>query len=191
MHEGFDWFNWVVLPLLIFCSRLFDVSLNTMRHVLIGRGVKNIVPLLGFFEVLIWLIVVSQVMKNLNNWLCYIAWAGGFATGSYMGLIIEEKLALGMQVIRIITHHNCDALIDALTRLNHGITVIDGKGAKGAVKILFTIVERKYVEDIARMIHEHNPTAFYSVEDVKDATKGVFSSRRSRMSVLRRIFPGK
>ena len=104
---NFDYHAWVTLPLIIFFSRICDVSLGTIRHVFISKGFRKIVPLLGFFEVLIWIIVVAQVMKNLNNIACYLAWAGGFATGTFVGLWIEEKLALGLQVIRIITNQDC------------------------------------------------------------------------------------
>ena len=107
---NFDYYNWITLPLIIFFSRICDVSLGTLRHVFISKGFRKIVPLLGFFEVLIWIIVVAQVMKNLNNVACYLAWAGGFATGTYVGLWIEEKLALGLQVVRIITNQDSSEL---------------------------------------------------------------------------------
>ena len=99
-----DFFNWFLFPLIIFCSRLCDVSLGTLRSVLASKGNKKIVPYIGFFEVLLWLIAISQIMKNLNNVMCYFAWAGGYAMGSYVGLTIEEKLAIGKQVMRIITN---------------------------------------------------------------------------------------
>ena len=101
MTSGFDYFSWIVLPVLIFMSRMCDVTLGTLRHIFMAKGFTKIVPILGFFEVLLWLIVIGQVMKNLNNVACYIGWAGGFATGTLVGMKIEEKLALGLQVIRI------------------------------------------------------------------------------------------
>lgn len=176
----FDYYSWVVLPLMIFLSRIGDVSLGTLRHVFISKGYRRLVPLLGFFEVLIWIIVVAQVMKNLNNVACYLAFAGGFAMGTYVGLLIEERLALGLQVIRIITHQNCEELILALKNENYGITVVDGHGAMGPVKMLFTIIKRKNVQSVVSIIHQHNPTAFYSVEDIKEANQGVFKPSPKR-----------
>ncbi len=179
--QNLDYYNWVTLPIIIFFSRVCDVSLGTLRHVFIGKGFRKIVPVLGFFEVLIWIIVVAQVMKNLNNVACYLAWAGGFATGTYVGLRIEERLALGLQVIRIITNQKHDELLESLKAHNHGVTIVDGKGSQGPVKMIFTIVQRKNVRSISRLIHKHNPTAFYSIEDIKDASQGVFTQRSTVM----------
>lgn len=186
----FDYYSWIVLPLMIFLSRIGDVSLGTLRHVFISKGYRRLVPFLGFFEVLIWIIVVAQVMKNLNNIACYFAFAAGFATGTYVGLRIEERLALGLQVIRIITNQNCEELIQALKKENYGITVVDAHGAIGPVKMLFTIIKRKDVQSVVSIIHQYNPTAFYSVEDIKDTNQGVFKpSPTDSFSQIRQMFP--
>ncbi|MCB0410611.1 MAG: DUF2179 domain-containing protein [Flavobacteriales bacterium] len=175
LFAGFDYYSWIVLPIIIFFSRLTDVSLGTLRHVFISKGYRKIVPVLGFFEVLIWIIVVAQVMQNLSNWVCYIAYAGGFATGTYVGLRIEEKLALGLQVVRIITKQNCDILIRELREENYGVTVVDAEGSSGSVKMIFTIVKRKNVKIVIEKIKINNPNAFYSVEDIKDTSQGIFT----------------
>jgi uncharacterized protein YebE (UPF0316 family) len=175
MSASFDYYNWIILPFLIFISRVFDVSLGTLRHAFISKGYRTIVPIISFFEVLVWIIVVAQVMKNLNNVACYIAFAGGFAAGTYVGMIIEERLALGLQVIRVITNLNCDDLVEKLRKENHGITVLNGEGATGPVKIIFMIVKRKNVRNVVGVVRNHNPTAFYSIEDIKSVRKGVFT----------------
>lgn len=186
----FDYYDWVILPLIIFVSRVCDVSLGTLRHVFISKGYRTIVPVLGFFEVLIWIIVVAQVMKNLNNVACYIAFAGGFAAGTYVGMFIEERLALGLQVIRIITNHNCDDLMKALIEHHHGLTVVDAEGSTGPVKMIFTVIKRKNVRDVVQLIRKYNPSAFYSIEDIKNAKKGIFTSEDTpSFSNLRRTFP--
>lgn len=185
LNSSFDYYAWIVLPFLIFISRLCDVTLNTLRHVFMTKGYKKIVPFLGFFEVLIWIIVVGQVMKNLNNIACYIAWASGFATGTYVGLLVEERLALGLQVLRIITNQDCTTLIDALRNNNHGVTIVDGHGAKGPVKLLYAVVKRKDMTSLAKLIEEHNPGAFYSVEDVKSTNQGIFSKKDDYRSFLK------
>ncbi len=190
LFSNFDYYNWILLPLIIFFSRLGDVSLGTLRHVFISKGYRKIVPVLGFFEVLIWIIVVAQIMKNLNNIACYFAWAAGFATGTYVGLLIEERLALGLQVIRIITNQNCDSLIESLKHENHGVTAIDAQGAVGPVKMIFTIIQRKNVRQVIELIRQHNPTAFYSIEDIKDINQGVFSTKSSgSFASIRAMFP--
>lgn len=182
-----DYYNWFFLPLIIFISRICDVTIGTVRHVLMSRGQKNIVPFLGFFEVLIWIIVVSEIMKQADNFACYIAWAGGFATGTYIGLLIEERIALGLQIIRVITNQECGELITKLQEANHGTTVVEAQGAKGPVKIILTVVKRKNIDPILKIIGRFNPDAFYSIEDIRDVNRGVFS--KSNRSMLRQMFP--
>jgi uncharacterized protein YebE (UPF0316 family) len=130
-------------------------------------------------------------MKNLNNVACYIGYAGGFAMGTYLGLKIEERLALGLQVIRIITNQNCDELIVSLKQNNHGITIVNAQGGEGPVKMLFTIIQRKNVRRVERLIRQHNPTAFYSVEEIKNTSRGVFTSESGSgpIDTMRRMFP--
>ena len=187
-------FNWVVLPLLIFVARTCDVSLGTLRNVFIGKGLKRVVPIVAFFEVLIWLISMRQIMSNLNNPLCFIAFAGGFATGTYVGMYIERRLALGLQVLRIITAQDPRELVHALSGANVGITVVDGHGAKGPVKIIFTIIKRKDLQQIRDLIRKYNPNAFYSIEDIRHANLGVFpdlTGGPGSMEYIKRIFPGR
>lgn len=184
MH--FDYINWIILPLLIFISRLADVSLATLRHIFVSKGFKKLVPVLGFFEVLIWLVAIRQIFNNVNNIPCFIAWAAGFSAGTYLGMYIEEKLALGMQVIRIITNDNIDGLTEAFKNHNQGITIVDGQGAVGKVKLVYTVVKRTDKAEIIKLIHEHTPGAFYSIEDVKSSSHGVFSNENEG-SVLKRL----
>ncbi len=185
-------FRWVLLPLLIFLARMSDVTLGTLRNVFISKGLRNIVPFLGFFEVSIWLLSIKQIMQHLDNPICFIAFAGGFAMGTYIGLIVEKRLAIGMQVLRIIINQNAQPLIDMLQRANFGVTIIDGHGAKGPVKIIFTIIKRKDIDYVRRLINDTNPQAFYSIEDVRVASQGVFpssSSSSGTLAYIRNIFP--
>ena len=184
-------FRWVIMPLLIFIARMCDVTLGTLRNVFISKGLRHVVPVIGFFEVLIWLISMRQIMQHLDNVMCYISFAGGFSMGTYVGLKIEARLALGVQVIRIITNQDSQQLILALQKENIGITVIDGQGAKGPVKIIFTLANRKDIVIIRELINMHNPTAFYSIEDVRAASQGVFRKGETdgkTMDYVRRIF---
>jgi uncharacterized protein YebE (UPF0316 family) len=183
---NFDYFNWIILPVLIFLSRLADVSLATLRHIFISKGFKTLVPILGFFEVLIWLIAIRQVFNNVNNIACYIAWAGGFSAGTYLGMLIEERLALGTQIIRIITTAEVEELVQSFKAYQQGITVVDGQGVMGPVKVIFTIVKRTNKDAIIGLIHRHAPDAFYSIEEVKNSSKGVF--RNENTPVIKRIF---
>jgi len=186
-----DVMNWVVVPLLIFLARMCDVSLATIRNIFISKGFRRIVPFIGFFEVLIWLIAMNQVMSHVGNWISYFAWAAGFSMGTYVGMRIEERLALGMQVMRIITNQQSEALQMALRNAGHGVTIVDAQGGFGPVKMIFTVVKRKSVKDVIRMIEEFTPSAFYSIEDVRTAEHGYFMQGDKRVSFLNVLFPGR
>lgn len=184
---GFDYFSWIVLPILIFVSRLGDVTLATLRHIFISKGLRQIVPVIGFFEVLVWLIAMKQVFSHLDNMACFLAWAAGFSGGTYLGMLIEERLAIGTQIIRIITNENIDPLIASLKKHHQGITIVDGTGAMGPVKLIFTIVKRTDKTLVLNIIHEHAPNAFYSIEDVKSIEHGVFTAGK-KSTIINRLF---
>jgi len=168
------WYSWIFIPLMIFCARVMDVSIGTMRIVYIARGKRILAPVLGFFEVLIWLVAISQIFKHLDNIACYFAWAAGFASGNYVGMFIERKLALGVQVIRIITRTYADNLIEDLKKSGYGLTLIEGQGANGPVKIIFMLIKRRDLPKVRDIIHLNNPKAFYTVEDVQFASDPVY-----------------
>jgi uncharacterized protein YebE (UPF0316 family) len=182
---AFDYFSWIILPLLIFIARLGDVTMATLRHIFVSKGFKKIVPILGFFEVLIWLVAMRQVFSHLDNVACFIAWAAGFSAGTYLGMYIDERLAIGTQIIRIITAEDIIPLTDALKKRNQGITIVDGHGAVGPVKLIFTIVKRTNKAQVIELIHVHTPNAFYSIEDVKGSEHGVFSDNGNSTPISR------
>ncbi|WP_162427092.1 DUF2179 domain-containing protein [Pontibacter pudoricolor] len=182
--------EWVIIPLLIFFARIMDVTLGTLRIVFISKGDKMIAPALGFLEVLIWLVAITQVMQNLNNVASYLAWAGGFATGNFLGLRIEQKLALGQMVVRVITVDSAHQLIDRLKGHGYRLTCVDARGTRGKVNLLFMIVKRKKLAHVLDIIREYNPQAFYSIEDVRSVSDyGVPKEESERGLSLRRIFP--
>jgi uncharacterized protein YebE (UPF0316 family) len=183
--------NWVVIPLLIFCARMLDVSIGTLRVVFTSRGNKNVAPLLGFVEVLIWLVAIGQVMQNLNNVACYLAWAGGFAAGNFIGLSIEERLALGQVVIRTITAQPAVALIERLREEGYRLTVVDAQGARGPVNLLFLVVSRKKKDDVIKLITEFNPKAFYSIEDVRFVSEYDSLDTGRKPSFFSRMLPNR
>jgi uncharacterized protein YebE (UPF0316 family) len=167
-------FRWAALPLMIFIARILDVSIQTIRIIFISRGHKIISPVLGFFEVLIWLLAISQIIKNLSNPLCYLAYGGGFAAGTYIGLLIEEKLAIGTYLVRIITRMDASPLVSALRDASYGVTNIPAQGAEGKVCVIYTVVRRVSVPEVLAIIERHNPGAFYTIENVRSVSAGTF-----------------
>jgi uncharacterized protein YebE (UPF0316 family) len=170
-------FTWILLPLLIFIARICDVSLGTIRVIFVSRGYRYLAPFLGFFEISIWLLAISQVMRDLNDPSIYIAYAAGFAAGTYVGITLEEKLSLGTVLVRVVTGRDSKNLIEALAAADYGITTHAAEGAQGPVTIVFTVVKRQDLPHVVGIIKEFNPHAFYSVEDVRHASEGVFPAR--------------
>lgn len=182
--------NWVIIPFLIFLARIIDVTLGTLRIVFISKGDKVIAPILGFIEVLIWLVAITQVMQNLSNFVSYLAWAAGFATGNFLGLRIEQKLALGQMVVRVITVEPADNLIDRLKGQGYRLTCIDARGTRGKVNLLFMIVKRKKLDTVISIIRDFNPQAFYSVEDVRSVSEfSLPKDEASRKRNFSKFFP--
>lgn len=173
-----DLFSYGILPLLIFLARICDVSIGTLRIIFVSKGKKNIAPVLGFFEVLIWIIAISKIMQNLDNYINYVAYAGGFATGNFVGMIIEEKLAIGIQMIRIFTNERGPDLVATLNKCGFGATHIEGHGAVEKVHLIFTIVQRNDLDNVLTIINRFNPDAFYTIEDVKAVNEGIFPGKK-------------
>ena len=184
-------FLWVVLPALIFTARVLDVSLGTVRLVFVARGYKGLAPMVGFFEVLIWIVAIGQIMKHLSNPMCYLAYAGGFASGNYVGMWIAERLSLGMVMIRVVTQRDTSQLMTSLTAAQFGVTVLDAQGVQGQVRVLFTIVPKREVAEVIGQVKQFNPNAFYTIEEVDSVQYGIFPARKpSVFKILgRTLFP--
>jgi uncharacterized protein YebE (UPF0316 family) len=181
-------FTWIILPGIIFIARICDVTIGTIRIIFVSKGNKILAPILGFFEILIWLLAIGQIFKNLDNVACYIAYAGGFAMGNYVGIFIEQKLAVGIHVIRIITRKDASKLIEKLKSEGFGITLINGNGKTGPIKIIYTLIRRKEQSKVQEFIQQYNPKAFYSIEDVCLAHEGVFPKNPTRSKKHRHWF---
>ena len=177
-------FTWIVLPLLIFIARVADVSLGTVRVIFVARGLKYFAPVVGFFEILIWLLAIGQIMQNLSNPACYIAYAGGFATGNFVGIWIAEKLSLGVVLIRVVTSKDASELVEYLKTAKYGVTSVDGHGSSGEVKVVFTIVPRREVTGVVNLIKQFNPKAFYTIEEVGFVEEGIFPARKTWLGNL-------
>ena len=179
------WFDYIILPLLILLARITDVSMDTIRVIMVSKGYRNYAPIIGFFQSLVWVITISRVMVNLEIWTAYVGYAGGFALGTYVGMRIEEKLALGYELIRVITRTDAIELIDNLRKEGFAVTSVSGEGRDGQVGILYIIMKRKTMKQVVHIIHGYNPKAFYTIEDMR------FVHTSSYLPRSRRLIPGK
>jgi uncharacterized protein YebE (UPF0316 family) len=179
--------TWVIIPLLIFFARILDVSIGTVRIIFVAKGYRMIAPVLGFFEILIWIVAVGQIMQNLSNAYYYIAFSLGFAAGTYIGMVIEDMLSIGMVIVRVITKYDAEELEEHLMEQNYQLTSLNGQGLFGDVKVIFMVLPRQKLGKLIRIIKEYNPQAFYSVEDVRLVKEGAFP--RNPNPQLRNTYP--
>ena len=163
--------SWVVYPLLIFIAKIIDVALATMRIVFVSKNKKYLASIIGFIEILLWLVIISHVVKNLENPLNYLAYALGYAVGNWSGMKIENKLAMGMSMIRVITAKEGTLLVSKLRDLGQVVTDVPAFGNLGPVRVIFMVIKRRELKSIISIIKEFNPNAFYTVEDVGFVSK--------------------
>ncbi len=175
-------FSAFVLPVLIFLARVLDVSLGTIRIIFVSREMKYLAPVVGFFEVLIWLLAITKIMQNINNVVNYLAYAGGFATGNFVGIMIEQKLAMGHMSVVVVTKKDPTMLINELEESKYRTTTIDAKGEKSAVEMVFIISPRKRLQKAVNIVKKFDPNAFYSIEDIKDLQHVHLSLRKRHLN---------
>jgi uncharacterized protein YebE (UPF0316 family) len=177
-----------LLPVIIFFGRIMDVTLGTLRIIFVSKGQKYLAPLIGFFEVFIWIIVISQILSRTNSLFHYFCYAAGYATGNYVGILLEGRIAFGILVCRIYTNKEPQSLVRMLSEHGYGATVVEGMGSKMRVYIVEAVVERKALKEIDQFIRDFDENTFYTAEDVRIRQKGIFP--RSSL-FFKRWRPGK
>ena len=177
-------FSFLLLPILIFLARIADVSINTIRIIYVLGGRRWTATMLGFFESFIWLMAIRQIFEHLDNWLCYVAYPAGFASGIFVGMIIEERIAYGKVIIRIITRKEVKELIAYLNSKKFRYTHVNAEGPDGHENLVFTVLERERLEELLYKLKDILPTAFYTVEKVNRAAEvGTLVEETGRWSI--------
>lgn len=171
-----------LLPVIIFFGRIIDVTLWTLRIIFVSKGEKYKAPLIGFFEVLIWIVVISEIFSRANDLVAYISYAGGYATGNYVGILIEQRIAFGIILCRIYTRKNGKELVSILNINNFGATLLEATGSVEKIQIIETVIERKEMKKVEKLVVDFDPDVFYVVEDVRIKQRGIFPKTRSLMS---------
>jgi uncharacterized protein YebE (UPF0316 family) len=164
--------------LVIFLAETLVVTVSTVRIISVSRGRKVLASVLGTFEITIWLFAIGQVMQNLSDWTCFVAFAAGFTIGNFFGVLLEAKLAIGTLVVRVITHRNGAEIVGALKAAEYGVTSIDAQGATGAVQVILTVIPRKELDKVVALIKACDPKVFYSVDDLQSAAAGISPAAR-------------
>jgi uncharacterized protein YebE (UPF0316 family) len=178
-------FSFLILPFLIFIARICDVSINTIRIIYMLGGRRLTATLLGFFEAFIWLLVIREIFKHLDNWLCYVAYPAGFACGIFVGMIIEEKIAYGKVIVRIITRKDVTQLIHYMNTQLFRFTMVEAEGPDGKENLVFSVLERERLDDLINKLKDLIPTAFYTIEKVKAAAEsGALPEERGGLRIF-------
>ena len=163
------------LYLIIFFAKIIEVSISTIRLVYINKGERVKGALLGFVEIMIWLVVVSSVLNNITeDPIKVFIYAAAFSLGNFLGVTIESKIAVGLASIQVVVDQSDgEILADALREQGYGVTIIEGKGINESVKnLLFIQLKRKKIPAAIKSIKEHNPEAYITVNDIKTMLGG-------------------
>ena len=168
LFSPLDW----SIALMIFCLRVTDMSLDTLRLLFVVRGRKGIAWTLGFFEAAVYIIAITRVLSNLGNPLTILGYATGFATGNVVGMLIEERLAIGHTQMSIVSSARGVALAQALRDAGFAVTEVPARGKDGMVHLLSMSVLRKDVPNVERVVHEVDTEAFVTSADVRPVRHG-------------------
>lgn len=163
------------IPLLIFTARVCDVSLGTMRTLLLMSGNRWLTPILGFCEVTIWVLAVSGVLTHLTNISAIAAYGAGFATGIVVGQFIEDRIAIGYRILRVINTDRRLNLSTLLRERGYRVTKVDGHGRDGPVEMAFLVVPRRKVREVQGTLRKSAPDAFVTVERVDRPSGGAWA----------------
>ena len=161
-----------VMPLIIFCLRVGDMSLDTLRVLFVVRGRKATAWMLGFFQSALWVVAITSVLSNLGNLWNLIGYAGGFATGNVVGMVIEEWLAVGHGHLRIISSRRGTAIAEAIRSAGYAATELSGRGKDGMVSVINCSVRRRDIDRVREQVKHIDPEAFLTVEEVRPLQRG-------------------
>lgn len=164
----------IVGYLFIFCARVVDMSCTTVRTILLVRGQRLIAAVIGFFEVSVYILALNQVVGRLNNPLNLLFYALGFATGNYVGSVIEERVALGFVTVEIIPTRPDSRLPQLLREEGFGVTCFPAEGKEGERLVLHVLLKRKRLPHLLDTLMHQDEKAFYSIMDARSIHGGFF-----------------
>jgi len=150
----------------IFLLRLLDQTLGTLRMLYVNKGKPTFGAALGFIESAIWVVAISQVIRDLDDPFLVVGYALGFASGTIVGSYIESSIAIGDVVVRIFSPKDADSQLVAkkLRSEGFGVTIISGEGMEGEVSIAWCVAPRKKAKQVLNIVSEINPDAYVTTE---------------------------
>lgn len=163
---------------LIFIARVADVSMSTIRTILLVKGQRKIATVIGFFEVMIYLIVLGKVVGNINKPIFILAYCFGYASGNFIGSKLEEKLSIGRVLVEIIVKDISCGIVDALRNAGFGVTIFEGQGMEGSSYMLNVITDRKKIKELKKIVYEQDCGAFVTTMDIRSSLGGYFQPKK-------------
>lgn len=152
------------IPILIYFARIVDVSIGTVRMIFVINGHRFIAAAMGFVEVIVWALAVGGVIKYLDNAYALVGYGAGFATGTLVGMTIEEKIAIGHRMLRVVNRQLDIDLSSKLREHGYRVTRVSGEGRSGPVEIAFLAIRRRELSKTMALISELAPESFVTVE---------------------------
>jgi uncharacterized protein YebE (UPF0316 family) len=168
----------IVQALFIFFARITDVSMGTLRMILLVKGHRKIAAVIGFFEVMIYLIVLGKVVGNIDKPFLIIVYCLGYASGNFVGSKLEEKLSIGRLLVQIIVKEIKCGIVESLRDAGFGVTIFEGEGMDGNSYMLNVITERKKVSELKDIVNKQDCGAFLTTMDVRSSLGGYFQPKK-------------
>ncbi|MBN2548912.1 MAG: DUF2179 domain-containing protein [Anaerolineales bacterium] len=156
----------------IFVLRVSDMTLDTLRMLMVMRGRKSVAWVLGFCQSAIFVMAIGSVLSNLDNPLNILGYAAGFASGNVIGMLIEERLAIGHTHLTIVSPSLGSAIAERLRKEGYAITEIPARGKDGMVTLLHCSVLRKKADQVHQIVNQVDPSAFVTAEDMRPVRRG-------------------
>ena len=158
--------------LIVFCARVCDVSIGTVRTIVTVQGRTFVAFCLAIVEVTIWILVASAVINQVRSQpFLVLFYSFGYATGNVVGILVERRLAFGMMILRVITRNGGDKLAEMLREKGQPVTIFMGRGMLGPVAELYIACRRRDLKWILKEVKSGDPNAFYVIESARDVSR--------------------
>ena len=179
----FDVISYILLPTLIFLARVADVTVATVKLMFVVNNARRMAAILGFFEAFITIVALSRIMQDASNMVAFFMYAAGFATGTFAGMWIEEKMAYGSVLVRIISKNIPHALLDYLTENQYRYSMVDANDQSGNTQILFTVCKRSRLGSLLSSLESIAPQALYTIEGVKQVSHELLPTQQKKPAI--------
>jgi uncharacterized protein YebE (UPF0316 family) len=164
------------LPVLIFAARIGDVSLGTVRMIFVINGWRIRAAAIGFLEVIIWALAVGGLVANLTEPVILLSYAAGYAAGTLVGMTIEQHLGFGIRMVQVVNRDREKHVAQMLRDHGYRCTRVEGSGRDGPIELCFTVVKRKKLQTLLKLLGEIAPEAIVTVERADSVTEAALTA---------------